>query len=165
MAHESHFQCDLRQGANLLARDLFPPPRGHRRALDSVSFIVDTFRARMNEKITLTTGVFQILRRGLWLSFQPSAVFDLTRILAAPLGARDTASPPLDFSVESTRQPTFNSKLCCFRSEFCHFVFSQENCPTSCDSLQCAHEPSCPPSQICIQDTSCCDRVSAHRLS
>ena len=45
VAHELHFQCDLRQVASLLARDLFPPPRGHRLALDSVSFIVDTIRA------------------------------------------------------------------------------------------------------------------------
>ena len=45
VAHELHFQCDLRQVASLLAQDLFPPPRGHRLALDSVSFIVDTIRA------------------------------------------------------------------------------------------------------------------------
>ena len=45
VAHELHFQCDLRQVASLSARDLFPPPRGHRQALDSVSFIVDTVRA------------------------------------------------------------------------------------------------------------------------
>ena len=45
VAHELHFQCDLRQVASLLARDLFPPPRGHRLALDSVSFIVATIRS------------------------------------------------------------------------------------------------------------------------
>ena len=31
--------------ASLYARDPIPPPRGHRLALDSVSFIVDTIRA------------------------------------------------------------------------------------------------------------------------
>ena len=45
VAHELHFQCDLRQVASLSARDLFPPPRGHRLALGSVSFIVDASRA------------------------------------------------------------------------------------------------------------------------
>ena len=45
VAHELDFQCDLRQVASLLARDVFPPPRGHRLALDSVSLIVDTIRA------------------------------------------------------------------------------------------------------------------------
>ena len=44
LAHELHLQCDFRQVASLSARDLFPP-RGHRLALDSVSFIVDTIRA------------------------------------------------------------------------------------------------------------------------
>ena len=43
VAHELLFQCDLQQVASLSARDLFP--RGHRLALDSVSFIVDTIRA------------------------------------------------------------------------------------------------------------------------
>ena len=38
VAHELHFQCDLRQ-ASPSARDLLPPPRGHRLALDSVSFL------------------------------------------------------------------------------------------------------------------------------
>ena len=45
VAHELHIQCDLRQVASLLARDLFPPPRGQRLALDSVSFVFDTIRA------------------------------------------------------------------------------------------------------------------------
>ena len=45
VAHELHFQCDLRQVASLLARDLFLPACGHRPALYSVSFIVDTIRA------------------------------------------------------------------------------------------------------------------------
>ena len=45
VAHELHFECDLQQVASLLARDLIPPPRGHRLALDSVSFMVDTIRA------------------------------------------------------------------------------------------------------------------------
>ena len=45
VAHELHFQCDLRQVASLLARDLIPPPRGHRLALDSVSLVVETTRA------------------------------------------------------------------------------------------------------------------------
>ena len=36
--------------ASLYARDPIPPPPGHRLALDSVSFIVDTIRAWMNEK-------------------------------------------------------------------------------------------------------------------
>ena len=44
VAPELHFQCDLRQVASLSARDLFPPPRGHQLAQDSVSFIVDTIR-------------------------------------------------------------------------------------------------------------------------
>ena len=37
--------------------------------------------------------------------------------------------------------------------------------PTSCHVLQCAREPSYPSSLICIQDSSCCSRVSAHRIS
>ena len=37
--------------------------------------------------------------------------------------------------------------------------------PTSCDILQCQHVPSCSSLLICIQDSSCCNRISAHRLS
>ena len=43
-ARELYSQSDL-WVASLFARDPIPPPRGHRLALDSVSFIVDTIRA------------------------------------------------------------------------------------------------------------------------
>ena len=42
---EMYSQSDLWWVASLYARDPTPPPRGHRLALDSVSFIVDTIRA------------------------------------------------------------------------------------------------------------------------
>ena len=44
-------------------------------------------------------------------------------------------------------------------------AFQPDNFPTSCDILQCAHVPSCSSSLICIQDRSCCNLISAHRLS
>ena len=48
-AREMYSQSDLWWVTSLFARDLIPPPRGHRLALDSVSFNVDTIRAWMNE--------------------------------------------------------------------------------------------------------------------
>ena len=46
VAHKMHaHQCDFRRVANPSARDPFPPPRGHRPALDSVSLTFDTIRA------------------------------------------------------------------------------------------------------------------------
>ena len=44
-AREMHFQSDFRLVASVHAQDPIPPPRGHRLALDSVSFTVDTIRA------------------------------------------------------------------------------------------------------------------------
>ena len=43
-AREMYSQSDL-WVASLCARDPIPPPRGHRQALGSVSFTVDTTRA------------------------------------------------------------------------------------------------------------------------
>ena len=44
-----HVKCILRATSDgwqaCFARDPIPPPRGHKLALDSVSFIVDTIRA------------------------------------------------------------------------------------------------------------------------
>ena len=54
--------------ASLFARDPIPPPRGHRLALDSVSFIVDTIRAWMKWKKSSSSSSRLCLRaRGVTL--------------------------------------------------------------------------------------------------
>ena len=62
-AREMYSQSDLCWVASLFARDPIPPPRGHRLALDSVSFVVDTIRAGMNEKNLQLPCVVSVIRR------------------------------------------------------------------------------------------------------
>ena len=60
---------------------------------------------------------------------------------------------------DSARQPTSLIPIWIL-----FFRVQRDNFPTSCDTLQCAHVPSCLSSLICIQDSSRCNDVSAHRL-